>query len=377
MSKQALKYAVELDDYRFWVREVRGSEALSQPWRLELRFLLDPQTMRGNPDDFDPDGALKQEATVVMEREGQVERRICGVVSEARLSSSLRGAPEVLLVLEPRFALLRQRQDLRVHRNQTAVEIVCEVVAALGVRVEQRLRDSYVSRPYCVQHRESDFDYCSRLLEDEGIFYFFLEQDLLVLGDHPGAYQAIAGEQQLLYRAAAGANLNEDAVHELGSRAAMTAAKVTLRDWNTEHPSLDMDVSAPTEVTQGPEWYDFPGEYLEPNEGRRRAKLHAEAIARAAAAVTGVSTCARLYPGGRFSLGDTPAGAADGDYVVTSIEHTHHTEQAGFALRFEADDGESRIALLNPEGAEWLKNFVMSALAEAPEREYGLGPGDW
>ena len=337
MSKQALRYAVELDDYRFWVREGRGCEALSKPWRLELRFALDSQTMRGNADDFDPDGIIKTDASVVMERAGQEERRIVGVVTEARLSATAVGAPEVLLVIEPRLALLGHRRDLRVHRNQTVVEIVCEVAEALGVHVEQRLRDSYASRPYCVQHRESDLDYCARLLEDEGIFYFFTDQDVLVLGDHPGAYQVVSGDHELLYRSAAGANLNEDAVHEIGSRAALTAAKVTLRDWNTEHPSLDMDVSAPTEVKHGPEWYDFPGEYLEPEEGGRRAKLHADAIARAAAAVTGASTCARLAPGGRFNLGDTPAGADDGDYVVTSVEHDHHAEREGFTLRFEAD----------------------------------------
>ena len=67
-------------------------------------------------------------------------------------------------------------------------------------------------------------------------------------------------------------------------------------------------------------------------------------------------------------------------YALDKIEAAAVVKGVGFgdrALRFETDDGESRIALLNPEGAEWLKNFVMSALAEAPEREYGLGPGDW
>ncbi|MAG98182.1 MAG: hypothetical protein CMM08_16010 [Rhodospirillaceae bacterium] len=59
-------------------------------------------------------------------------------------------------------------------------------------------------------------------------------------------------------------------------------------------------------------------------------------------------------------------------YALDKIEAAAVVKGVGFgdrALRFETDDGESRIALLNPEGAEWLKNFVMSALAEAPEQD--------
>lgn len=342
MSEHPIRYTVEVAGFTFLAREVKGREALSHAWRVELAFALDPQTMLGDPDAFDPDEVLKAEAHIVLERGDDIVRieevrRLTGVVTDARLSGTFAGVPEVVLVIEPRFALLRHRRDIRIHRNLTVPEIVTEVATALGVKVEQRLRGTYPSRPYCVQFRESDYDYCNRLLEDEGIFYFFVEPDTLVLADNVAAYQPISGTSTLMFRAVAGLNLNEEAVHEIGSRAALTPGTVTLRDWNTEHPSLDMDVSEVTNVADGPEWYDFPGEYEEPTEGARKAALHREAFDRLAATNTGAATSARLFPGVVFTLANAPVDAPDGEYVIRAIDHAWNRNHESFVVQFEAD----------------------------------------
>jgi type VI secretion system secreted protein VgrG len=187
-----------------------------------------------------------------------------------------------------------------------------------------------------VQWRETDFDYVSRLLEDEGIFYWFTDADVMVLGDNPDSYEATG--TVLPHRAAAGESQNADAVHEIGSRAALVPGKVTLRDWNTEHPRLDMDVSAPTGGKTATEWYDYPGEYETPPEGIRKARLVAESFARQSAALTGTSSAGQLFPGSTFELVDTPVGADDGKVVVRKVTHDWHRTEQGFTVRFEADD---------------------------------------
>ncbi len=335
MSQLPLTYTLEVAEFALHVGRVTGHEQLSQAWRMELELQLDPLAMRGDPDDFDPDEIYKASARILMERDGLV-RRIQGVVTDVELTASVTGRPEVRMVVEPRFALLRHRRDVRIHRHLSVPEIVTEVCAALGIRVETRLRESYAKRPYCVQWRETDYDYCNRLLEDEGIFYAFTDEDVMVLGDHPDAYQPIGGEAELVLplRADAGMNLNEDVVHELGTRAGMTPGKVTLRDWNTEHPRLDMDVSHPTAHELGLEWYDYPGEYEEPKEGARKARLHAEAFDRAARASLGASSCGQLVPGGTFML------AGVGRYVVRSVTHDWQRDAEGFTCAFEADEAE-------------------------------------
>lgn len=333
-----LVYQLEVAGFGFQVRRVTGVEALSLPWRFELAFVLDPQTMLGLPADFDPDIVIKRVATLSLERGGNVIRRIAGVITEAELSASITGHPEVTVVLEPAFALLKHRRDVRIHRNLTVPEIAKEVAGGLGVTVETRLQESYAQRPYSVQWRESDFNYVSRLLEDEGIFYFFTAEDVLVLGDHSSAYGTTGLE--LPFRDAAGLNLNDDAVHALGTRAAVTPGKVTLRDWNTEHPSLDMDVSHKTAVEFGPEWYDFPGEYEDSGEGKRKAKLHAEALDRTAAAVIGRTTAGAFVPGSRFVLTEAPLGTEPGELVVRRVVHDWQRDTQGFEVAFEADAGD-------------------------------------
>lgn len=340
MPDHPLLYNIEVGPFVFRVREIKGTEHFNQTWRLHAKFVLDPQTMRGAPDAFDPDVVYKETATISMERDGIPVRRIQGIVSEVELNAAITGFPEVEMVLEPRLALLKHRRDVRIHRNLTVPEIVTEVCEALGVTIDNRLNEAYPNRPYCVQWRESDYDYVMRLMEDEGIFYYFSAGDVMVLGDSGGAYEDMPGDPTLRFRHDSGGNQNDDAVHAIGTRAAVTAGKITLRDWNTEHPSMDMDVVHETAVPFGPEWYDYPGEYEEPSEGARKARLHAEAVDRAAAAVQGRTTCGRLYPGSCFTLVDAPMGAMPGRHVIRKIDHDWHDEEQGFDLGFDADDAE-------------------------------------
>jgi type VI secretion system secreted protein VgrG len=333
-----LVYNLEIGAFAFHVRDLTCTEELSRSWRIELAFVLDPQTMRGLPAAFDPDVVIKETASVLLDRGGVVVRRIQGIVTEVEVGTAIGGHPEVTMVLEPRLALLKHRRDIRIHRNRTVPQIVTEVAEALGVKVDNRLRESYPSRPYCVEWRESDYDYINRLLEDEGIFYYFSDGDEMVLGDGPHAYQDIPGDPSLPFRHLAGLDQNDDAVFELGTRAALTAGTVTLRDWNTEHPNLDMDVSHATALPFGPEWYDYPGEYETPEAGRAKARLHAEAFDRAAAAVVGRSSSGRLFPGSTFVLLDPPPASVEpGRYVVRSVQHAWKRDSVGFAVTFEAD----------------------------------------
>ncbi|HHH11176.1 MAG TPA: type VI secretion system tip protein VgrG [Sorangium sp.] len=340
MSEHPLIYLLEVGPFVFGVREVKGEEHLSRAWRLEVSFPLLADAMGADPAAFDPDVVIKQQAVLKLKRKDDVQRALQGIVTEATLSASISGVPEVHLVLEPRLSLLKHRRDMRIHRNMTVPEIVTEVCEALGVTIDNRLQSSYPNRPYCVQWRESDYDYVMRLLEDEGIFYFFAAGDTMVLGDASSAYEVTPGAAALPFRHDAAASMNYDAVHRIGSRAAITAGKVSLRDWNTEHPSLDMDVSAATAVPFGPEWYDYPGEYEEPAEGRRKVELHAEAFDRAAAAMTGRTSCARIYPGSTFTLLDPPLGVEGGALVVRKVVHQWNVTVEGFESAFEADKEE-------------------------------------
>jgi type VI secretion system secreted protein VgrG len=328
-TKIPLSYVVRFGQHVYTAREVVGEERLSAPFRFECRFLL------GRHESIDPDEVVSLDATVEMERNG-TERIVTGVVSDVWINATASGVPDLTVVIEPRLAMLRFREDIRLFREKTAVEIVKDVLAGHGIVPELRLVDTYVTRHYCVQIRESDLAFVSRLLEDEGIFYFFTEEGTMVLGDRVSAYDAIPGDPDLPFRPGLGMDGNHDHVGEIGARARYLPGKVSLRDFNPEHPSLSMDVEAKGPTEGGPEHYDFPGEYELPPQGETKVKKRAEALRCASLVHTGRSFTARLAPGRTFDLSLAPAGVEDGGYVVTGVQHDFDVRREGFSVGFDA-----------------------------------------
>lgn len=325
-----LLYLLELAGQTYRVTTIEGEEALSRPFRFEITLHVEPE------DPLDPDEVVGGDAALILSRGGAL-RRIAGVVTRVQRAATRTGEAgggRVRLTLEPRLATARHRVDIRVFRDRSAPRIVAEVLAFHGVPVIQKLAGSYVERPYCVQMRESDLDFCARLLEDEGIFYLVDDDGNVVLGDFPAAYQD--GPGALPFRHDSGLDVTQDSIHEVGWEGRATAGKVSLRDFNPELPNLDMDAGAPGPTAWGPEWYDYPGEYELPAQGRAKAALRAEALACQKRRLAGKSAAALLRPGARFQLVDAPAGVDDGEYVAVRVAHAWDRAKDSFSLSFEA-----------------------------------------
>ena len=175
-----LRYWVDVAGRSFSCREVKGEERMSAPFRLELRFVIPD----GAP--LSPADIVRKPATVRLERDVHI-RSIEGLVTEVSVGAVKRGAPEVHLVIEPSLALLRHRTDIRLFRQKTVPEIVTEVLSRFGISPQLWLSRSYERREYTVQFRESDLDFVNRLLEDEGVAYYFLENGSMVLADSAAA----------------------------------------------------------------------------------------------------------------------------------------------------------------------------------------------
>ena len=330
---------VELSQGTFPLRELRGEEAMSRPFRFEARLRIEQATAV-----FDPDEVVGTEGVLRITR-GDTLRRIRFVVSEASLEAVAGGNPEISLVLEAPLGLLRYRRDMRVFRNRTVPEIVAQVLDGMEIRSDFRLASRYEVRPYTVQHRESDLDFVHRLLEDEGIHYFFedaAEDDgssahvaYLVFGDHAD-YHPIGGVSALPFRPGSALGRGSEIVQQVGARAAMAPSRVSLRDFNPEAPALAMDVSAEGPCPAGVEHYDFPGRYSTPDRGADKARLVAESFACESSVVQGRSDSARLRPGARFSLLDGPPEVPDGDYVVTRVRYGFVRDEDSWLVDFEA-----------------------------------------
>lgn len=339
-----LEYQLELAGHRLLVHEVEGREALSEPFRFDVRCHLPGDVA------LDPDVLMRAEAALVLHREGP-ERRISGVVTEASITEVPPGTdvatPALHLRLEPRLALAGYRRNTKAFVHKRVTDIVPEVLGELAIAHRLQLTVDYPVRPYTVQYQETDLHFVSRMLEEEGLFYWFDEVGMMVIADDASAYED-AGS--LPFRHGAGADRNEDAIFHLGGAGVSTAGEVQLRDWTADAPSRPMDVQA-AGPRPGPTWYDFPGEYVEPGAGRRIANRMAEALAVQARQYAGESSAARLAPGRRHLLQDAPVGLTDGRYTIIAVEHQHARADEGVVLRYRAIDGDTtfRSPILHPE----------------------------
>lgn len=344
-AKTPAVYYLEIGGERFEALKVTGEEALSRPGHFEVTFRI-PQAHG-----LDPDAVTGETATLVLFRGGSDLRRVTRTVTELVRGATRKdngGTSTVTARLEPRMATLRHRVDIRVFRDKTANQIAKEVLTALDCQVEERLTGSYVTRAYTVQMRESDLDFAQRLLEDDGIAYFVTDEDVIVFADALASYEPTIG--MLPFTSGTQLNRPMDSFYEVGLAGVVTPGKVSLRDFNPDHPSLNMDVAAAGPYANGPEYYDYPGEYLVPPEGQTKAGWRAEALACQYQKLVGRSYSPNLRVAVQFELAGAPMGVDDGGYIVRRVTHSWDRAEGGFGLFIEAhkDDVVYRPPVVTP-----------------------------
>ncbi len=358
--EKALSYVLEIGSLRLEAGRVQGFEAMSRPYRFELGLTTDGTY------DADPDRFLRSDVVLDILRGARVQRRIRGIATEVRLSASSRGRSSLTMVIEPRFALMRHRVDMRVFRDRTVPQIASELLGEQNIPFEQRLSRTYAPLPYSVQYRESALDFVSRLFEDEGIHYFFDEEGTLILGDATNAYGETPGGARLPFVMGSGLDANRDAITSLEDVAELSVGKVTLRDYDLARPRLDLEVSAPGPSAVGPEQYEYPGEYVDPEVGAQRAAARSEAYRCTAQRLVGTSFCGRLLPGHSFELTEAPASFGDQELVVMRVDHGFGLTDAGFSMQFEALP-KSRVFRPLPETPRPEIDHVMPAMVVGPK----------
>lgn len=322
-----LRAGIQHEELAPEVRVVRFSAAEG------LSRLSDVKVEIAHPD-LEPDlGALLDKPCLVQlddEESGDL-LRFHGMVEEAAALEPVRGERRWELRLRPRLAALAHRVRSRLFQDQTAVDVVKAVLKGAGVpddAVAYRLQRTYPKRDLCVQYRESELDLVLRLLEDEGIFFWFEhaeDKHVLVLGDAPGVHEPIGGEGVLPYTR--WLQRGQDAVAELVFSSRIGPDAHLTRDWNWQRPS-DVQEAEQKRGDHGRVWYEYPGGFADGNDGGRRAKDRLQAADRSRG-LEGRSNCLRLAPGRLFELEGASPSHLDRDWLLVDLEHVFEATAGG------------------------------------------------
>lgn len=252
-----------------------------------------------------------------------------GIVASARVIGTSAaggggGATRWRLRIVSPLALLDGSVTSRIFQDKSAKDVVAEVLAEHGIeKVEWRLVGPELPvRANCVQYQESDLAFVSRLLEHEGV-YSFVESgddgDTLVFADDSTVAAAMPGDPELVARPRSGMGGETDGVFQVRERQRVRSGKFVLRDYDFLRPALDLTSTAEGEHYGRLEVYDYPGEYVEPSDGERLAKVRLEEANVEAHVLEVQAVCARLAVGQKVTLSGT--ADVDGDYFVFAVDH--------------------------------------------------------
>lgn len=223
---------------------------------------------------------------------------------------------------------LTQAADCRIFQKLSVPDIIKQVFQGRGFTdFRMSLTGTYQPRVYCVQYRETDFAFVSRLMEEEGMFYFFThtaDKHVLVIADSATACQPCPGQSSYAYEPVAGA-FTEDCVMTWVQEQDVRPAKCTLSDYNFETPSNNLLVNRATTATVGKndklEVYDYPGEYLKTDAGQNYAKLRMQEHETLQTQTNGTSDARAFTPGFTFDLTRHYRSDYNGSYLITSVVH--------------------------------------------------------
>ena len=227
--------------------------------------------------------------------------------------------------LVPWLWLLTRRANCRIFQDEDVPSIVRKVFEEAGFagQFEYRLYGEFVKRDYCVQYRETDFHFVSRLLEEEGITYFFQHREnehILVLANGPAAHK-VCGVQGCY--SAVGGSLSHGVIQHWSHEEEICSGKFSARDFNMETSDADLSVSREaTGEEQGGEVYDYPGEYSDAAAGDRLAKVRLEDQQSQRIMAHGRGCCHEFAAGYTFELREHYRRDLNREYLLLAMHHT-------------------------------------------------------
>jgi type VI secretion system secreted protein VgrG len=277
---------------------------------------------------------LGTDMTVSLDLPQGGKRHFHGIVTRFAYQGWRDGKPSYLAIVHPALWLLTRATNCRIFQDKTVLDIVKAVTGEYGGAIaldDGLLSSTPAAREYCVQYRESDFNFVCRLLEEEGIYFYFTHADgkhTMVLADGYGAHATTGGYDTIQFRdEETGRDALEEAVTRLNPGGEIQPSAMVLNDFDFEKASsstsggllVKANVAAPF-GQQSYEHYDYPGRYTVANTGNGYARARMEALHGQGERIEAVGNARGLTTGALFTLSEHPRDDQNRAFLITSAE---------------------------------------------------------
>lgn len=313
-ADRPMKITTKLGETDLLLHRFSSVEAISTPFEYRVSMLSDNAGINLK-------ALLNTTATIALRLEDGSFRYINGKWRQLRqleIGKDKLVSYEGLLV--PSLWFLNLEADCRIFQNTSVPDIVEKILTDASISDHRRsFQKTYSPREYCVQYRESDFNFISRLMEEEGIFYFFehtATKHTIVFGDSPTALQKISGKPTVRFSVTQEGFTDEGGIAAFELAESVYTTKISFEDYDFEKPKTELKVST---GSANPEVYDHPGRYTARADGERLSRLRLEEREATQHIGRGRGRNRHLLPGFRFKLADYYRDDANIEYTLISV----------------------------------------------------------
>ncbi|MDQ3800747.1 MAG: type VI secretion system tip protein VgrG, partial [Acidobacteriota bacterium] len=334
------------------LKRIKATEGLSELFRIDVELVHEETSEGFESTPVDVQRILGQSVSIaVTQRDGNT-RAFSGIVNQFSQGTRDVRFSYYYATIVPQIWILTQNVQSRIFQHTSVPDILRKIFS--GFEMVYEIQGAFKPRNYCVQYRESDFAFASRLMEEEGIYYYFEHAGgthRMIVANTPQSHRACPGKNSIPFFVDVTNNEQDwtSSIASLRQEYQLQSGKVTLWDHNFELPHKHLEVEKPSRFNVGGnqklEIYEFPGGYARKYDGidrtggeraanlqnifednQKTAQIRMEELDSQYQTASGIADCASLTAGYRFTLFNHPSRKTNGDYIVTSV--THEAEQS-------------------------------------------------
>ncbi|HWT20335.1 MAG TPA: type VI secretion system tip protein TssI/VgrG [Variovorax sp.] len=323
MPNRVVKAHTPLGEDQLLFRSMHGSEGLSQLFEFEVD-LLSPSVS------LDMKSVLGKPLSLEIQTAGE-PRFLNGQIVRFTMVGKEGGTSRYVLyraTVRPWLWYLTRTSDCKIFQNKSVVDILEEVFADYNFSFEKKLSGTYRQWEYCVQYQETDFAFVSRLMEHEGIYYYFKHEKgehTLVLADDIGAHDTLPGYPKISYLAA---DRNPDPFQEVIDQWQVTEeirpGTYVVDDYDFKKSKADL-MGMRSQPRGNPhdtyEIYEWLGGFSEAEQGEHYSRIRLEEAQSQAERDVGHSSVRGMAPGYRFTMQNCPRQDDNREYLIVSVSY--------------------------------------------------------
>jgi type VI secretion system secreted protein VgrG len=375
----------------FEVINFSGRDEVSQP------YCFDISAISANTD-ISAEDVINKPATLYIYR----DEEYCpysGIVTAFEFASVEHDRATYRITLEPKLRLMDLNLQTRIFQKIKAPDIVKKVLDDAGLSNYATFdiaAGSYPELEYVVQYQESDLNFISRLLESNGIWYFFKESSILsdeldgsngiesmIITDKAASFKAIDSGDQVIFRTAGGMaeridDGEKESISAMHRTRQMVPKEVMLKDYNYRTPEVSLTGKSSVDKGDVGTVYEYGRHFKNTSEASTAAKVGAGRALSRRILLEGTGNCRGFRAGSRFTLKEHPTDNLNGTYVLLVAHHSgsHNAASAGaavftYANRFECIPSAQADSFRPAERAVRPRiNGIMTAQIEANGSDY-------